>query len=130
MGEGPEPPIGARSSARRGARRRVALAAHAGERGVRQHHRTRRGREDRPVVSIPRRVLRLTLLAPDIVEAILDGKQVPEVTLARVLEPIPVEWDRQPSRPDRAYGPLHRAEELGLYGRQLPACCPGVAMAE
>ena len=41
------------------------------------------------------RVLRLTLLAPDIVEAILDGKQAPEVTLARVLEPFPVEWDTQ-----------------------------------
>ncbi len=39
------------------------------------------------------RVLRLTLLAPDIVEAILDGRQGPEVTLARVLEPFPVEWD-------------------------------------
>ena len=38
------------------------------------------------------RVLRLTLLAPDIVEAILNGKQGPEVTLARVLEPFPVEW--------------------------------------
>ena len=38
------------------------------------------------------RVLRLTLLAPDIVEAILDGRQLPEVTLARVLEPFPVEW--------------------------------------
>ena len=41
------------------------------------------------------RVLRLTLLAPDIVEAILDGKQGPEVTLARVLEPFPIEWDGQ-----------------------------------
>jgi hypothetical protein len=41
------------------------------------------------------RVLRLTLLAPDIVEAILDGKQGPEVTLARLLEPFPVEWQRQ-----------------------------------
>ena len=41
------------------------------------------------------RVLRLTLLAPDIVEAILDGKQGPEVTLARVLAPFPVAWDRQ-----------------------------------
>ena len=40
-------------------------------------------------------VLRLTLLAPDIVEAILDGKQGPEVTLARVLEPFPMEWTRQ-----------------------------------
>jgi len=38
------------------------------------------------------RLLRLTLLAPDIVEAILDGKQLPEVTLARVLEPFPAEW--------------------------------------
>jgi hypothetical protein len=41
------------------------------------------------------RVLRLTLLAPDIVEAILDGRQGPEVTLARVLEPCPVEWQAQ-----------------------------------
>lgn len=41
------------------------------------------------------RVLRLTLLAPDIVEAILDGEQQPEITLARVLEPFPLEWERQ-----------------------------------
>ena len=41
------------------------------------------------------RVLRLTLLAPDIVETILDGKQGPEVTLARVLEPFPAEWQMQ-----------------------------------
>lgn len=41
------------------------------------------------------RVLRLTLLAPDIVEAILDGTQGPEVTLARVLVPVPVEWSEQ-----------------------------------
>ena len=41
------------------------------------------------------RVLRLTLLAPDIVEAILDGKQGPEVTLARVLKPFPAAWQNQ-----------------------------------
>lgn len=41
------------------------------------------------------RVLRLTLLAPDIAEAILDGKQGPAVTLARVLEPIPADWAEQ-----------------------------------
>lgn len=40
---------------------------------------------------------RLTLLAPDIVEAILDGAQGPEVTLARVLEPFPVRWTDQKS---------------------------------
>ncbi len=38
------------------------------------------------------RVLRLTLLAPDIVEAILEGKQGPRLTLERVLKPFPVEW--------------------------------------
>ena len=39
------------------------------------------------------RVLRLTLLAPDIVEAILDGRQSAEMTLARVLEPFPLQWN-------------------------------------
>lgn len=41
------------------------------------------------------RVLRLTLLAPDIVQAILDGRAGPEVTLAQVLETFPAEWSRQ-----------------------------------
>lgn len=41
------------------------------------------------------RVLRLTLLAPDIVEAILEEAQGPEVTLARVLEPFPLTWQHQ-----------------------------------
>ena len=35
------------------------------------------------------RVLRLSLLAPDIVEAILEGGQPPEMTLAALLEPFP-----------------------------------------
>ncbi|RAZ82380.1 hypothetical protein [Cereibacter johrii] len=43
------------------------------------------------------RVLRLTLLAPDIVEAILDGKKGPEVTLVRMFEPFPANWDSQSS---------------------------------
>lgn len=43
------------------------------------------------------RVLRLNLLAPEIVEAILDGKQGPEVTLQRVLEPFSMEWMEQGS---------------------------------
>jgi len=41
------------------------------------------------------RILRLTLLAPDIVEAILDGKQGPEVTLANLMEPFPLDWKAQ-----------------------------------
>jgi hypothetical protein len=43
------------------------------------------------------RVLRLTLLSPDIVEAILDGKQGPEVTLAWLLGPIASDWHQQHS---------------------------------
>lgn len=41
------------------------------------------------------RVLRLTLLAPDITDAILDGSQGPEVTLGRLLKPLPFEWQKQ-----------------------------------
>lgn len=41
------------------------------------------------------RILRLTLLAPDIVETILDGRQGSEVTLRRLLGPIPSDWLRQ-----------------------------------
>jgi hypothetical protein len=42
------------------------------------------------------RVLRLTLLAPDIVERILDGR--PTAGLAQFLKPFPVEWERQRQR--------------------------------
>ena len=38
------------------------------------------------------RVLRLTLLAPDVVEAILDGRQGSEVTLPVLMEGVAVEW--------------------------------------
>jgi len=41
------------------------------------------------------RVLRLTLLSPDIVDAILDGKQGSDMTLAQVVEPFADEWAAQ-----------------------------------
>lgn len=44
------------------------------------------------------RVLRLTLLAPDIVEAIVDGRQPATTKLADLLEPFPVEWPAQRAR--------------------------------
>jgi hypothetical protein len=39
------------------------------------------------------RVLRLTLLAPDMVERIIDGR--PTAGLARLLQPFPVVWEEQ-----------------------------------
>ena len=43
----------------------------------------------------PGRVLRLTLLAPDIVEAIMDGRQGSEVTLPGLMEGVAVGWGDQ-----------------------------------
>jgi DNA invertase Pin-like site-specific DNA recombinase len=41
------------------------------------------------------RLLRLTLLAPDLVEAILDGRQSAAATLPALLRPSPVDWREQ-----------------------------------
>ena len=41
------------------------------------------------------RVLRLSLLAPKIVEAILDGRQPSEMLLANLMQPFPVGWQEQ-----------------------------------
>jgi hypothetical protein len=41
------------------------------------------------------RVLRLTLLAPDIVESILDGRQLEQVGLDLLFRPFPVDWHEQ-----------------------------------
>ena len=43
------------------------------------------------------RVLPLTILAPDIVEAIMDGGQVPEINLDKLMEPFPLAWFAQHS---------------------------------
>jgi hypothetical protein len=45
------------------------------------------------------RVLRLTLLAPDLVESILGGRHDPErVTLDTLMNALPIEWDAQRAR--------------------------------
>jgi hypothetical protein len=43
-------------------------------------------------------LLRLTLLAPDIVESILDGQAYPCISLPSLLEPIPEAWAGQRDR--------------------------------
>jgi hypothetical protein len=42
------------------------------------------------------RILRLTLLAPDIAERILDGCPAPQ--LAELMQPFPAEWEKQRER--------------------------------
>jgi hypothetical protein len=51
-------------------------------------------------------LLRLTLLAPDLVEAILDGRQREGVTLPALLEGVPVGWGEQgePSAVPKVHG--------------------------
>lgn len=43
------------------------------------------------------RILRLTLLAPDIIEAILAGRQHSTLQLDDLLKPLPAAWERQRS---------------------------------
>ena len=46
------------------------------------------------------RLLRLTLLAPDVVEAILDGRQPRDLGLPALMESIPSAWEEQRAMPD------------------------------
>ena len=55
------------------------------------------------------RVIRLTLLAPDIIDELLEGKQPAYLTLKGLLVPFPVEWANQ-----RAY--LLPLEDPGASG--------------
>lgn len=41
------------------------------------------------------RILRMTLLAPEIVENILSGRQMDGLTVAKAMQPFPVEWRSQ-----------------------------------
>ena len=43
------------------------------------------------------RILRLTLIAPDIIEAILAGRQASTLQLDDLLKPLPAAWERQRS---------------------------------
>ncbi len=47
------------------------------------------------------RILRLTLLAPEIVEAILDGRQSATLQLAELVKELPIQWSLQRQRFNR-----------------------------
>ena len=48
-----------------------------------------------PRGSFVSRIIRLALLAPDIVDVILEGKQPAYLTLRDLMGPFPVEWNGQ-----------------------------------
>jgi len=53
------------------------------------------GKAEKIAPSFVSRVIRLALLAPDIVDVILEGKQPAYLTLGDLMGPFPVELDRQ-----------------------------------
>ena len=59
------------------------------------------------------RVLRLTLLAPDIVQTILDGSAGPHVAVAALVYPLPAAWPEQ-----------RRALSLAVSARRGPGSWP------
>ena len=59
------------------------------------------------------RILRLTLIAPDIIEAILRGRQPTTLQLDDLLKPLPTAWAQQYSALfDPRNGPLRRASSF------------------
>ena len=62
----------------------------------------------------PGSLLRLTLLAPAIVKAILDGSETDGISLPRVMEPLPISWSERRvllGHIRHAEEPDHRATE-------------------
>jgi hypothetical protein len=62
------------------------------------------------------RLLQLTLLAPDIVEAIVEGRQAEGVTLPGLMEPFPSQWSQQRQRRDIGATDRRATSEGGLHG--------------
>ena len=85
--------VSIRNANDQGDRAGVPLARHDGERRVRDNREI--ATAEKINESYVGRVLRLTLLAPDIVEAILGGRQPAELQLEHLLRRFPVGWVTQ-----------------------------------
>lgn len=66
------------------------------------------------------RVLRMTLLAPKIVEAILAGRQPEGLTVARAMQPLSIIWENQSRL-------MNGASNIGEIGTTLPTIMRGEA---
>ena len=80
------------------------------------------------------RILMLTLLAPDIVEAIMDGRQPAELGVNVLLEGFPVEWTAQRAvlasswrRLDRRRRRADMARVAGAAAKVPPPGCAGIS---
>jgi hypothetical protein len=62
------------------------------------------------------RILRLTLLAPDVVEHILDGHRGPQ--LAQLVQPFPVEWSGSASNSAEIASSFPGSAVGAILGRQ------------
>ena len=91
-------PVPRRQCDGEGAGAGVPVAEDAGQRRARDVEDLARAKGVAP--TYVSRVLRLTLLAPEIVEAILDGRQPAELQLDDLLEGLPLEWEGQRSALD------------------------------
>lgn len=68
------------------------------------------------------RMLRLTSLAPDIIEAILRGDEPDGLSLEKLRKSLPVRWDEQRQTWCDSAGPVSRDGGTGSRGWALQSC--------
>ncbi len=73
------------------------------------------------------RILQLTLVAPDIVEAILDERQPAELGLPALMDPFPAEWQRQRAVLQAACSAPSLQRRAAVAGTRLPGAQSTVA---
>jgi hypothetical protein len=80
------------------------------------------------------RILQVTLLAPDTVEIILNGRQRTQLGLPRLMKPFPVDWAEQRAclmnpEPSDCYGSiLNKHKRMAAdRGSEVPQHDPGIA---